>query len=324
LDVRTGELLALADWPSVNPNNPQAADRSRLGARSVQDVYEPGSVQKVLTVGALVDAGYVTPRTKITVPSGLQRGADVIRDYFSHGTLQLTMTGVIAQSSNIGTVLASEQMRSDRLYKYLRGFGLGSRTDLGLSGESAGIVPPGRTWQRLNHDTIAFGQGLSVTAVQMAAAVATIANGGVHVEPTLVKGYLDADGSLTPARAPTEHRVISARAASQVTSMMEAVTGPRGTAPLAAIPGYRVAGKTGTSERADSRCGCYRGTTVSFAGFAPADKPRFLTYVVIQQPDGGGGGSTGGPVFHDVMSYALEKYAVPPTGTRAPTIPTTW
>ena len=325
LDVRTGELLALADWPSVDPGNPQAADAADRGARSVQDVYEPGSVEKVLTAGALVDAGLVTPRTKITVPSGLRRGSDVIRDYFPHGTLRLTMTGVIAKSSNIGTVLASEQMRSVALYRYLRAFGLGSRTDLGLPGESAGLLPPGSSWQRLTHDTIAFGQGLSVTAVQMASAVATIANGGVRVEPTLVKGYLGAGGSLTPTPAPERDRVISRRAARQVGAMMEAVTGPNGTAPLAAIPGYRVAGKTGTSQRADSSCGCYRGTTVSFVGFAPADRPRFLVYVLVQEPSAGsGGGSTGGPVFRDIMSYALEKYAVPPTGARAPKIPTTW
>jgi cell division protein FtsI (penicillin-binding protein 3) len=159
----------------------------------------------------------------------------------------------------------------------------------------------------------------------MAAAVAAVANGGVRVDPTLIKGYLGPDGSLTPAPAPARHRVISPRAATAVTSMMEAVTAPDGTAPLAAIPGYRVAGKTGTAQRADSTCGCYRGTTVSFAGFAPADEPRFLTYVVIQEPaSGSGGGSTGGPVFRDVMSYALEKYGVPPTGARPPKIPTTW
>ena len=325
LDVRTGELLALADWPSVDPRNVEDDDATSLGARSIQDVYEPGSVEKVLTASALVDAGLVTPRTKITVPPALDRGGHTIRDYFPHGTLRLTMTGVLSVSSNLGTVLASELMGDQALYRYLRAFGLGARTELGLPGESAGLLPPASSWERINHDTISFGQGLSVTAVQMAAAVAAVANGGVRVDPTLIKGYLGPDGSLTPAPPPARHRVISPRAATAVTSMMEAVTAPDGTAPLAAIPGYRVAGKTGTAQRADSTCGCYRGTTVSFAGFAPADEPRFLTYVVVQEPDSGsGGGSTGGPVFHDVMSYALEKYGVPPTGARPPKIPTTW
>jgi cell division protein FtsI (penicillin-binding protein 3) len=325
LDVRTGQVLALADSPTVNPNDPAAATPGALGSRAVQDVYEPGSVEKVLTSAALLDAGYVTPRTKITVPSELVRDGHVIHDYFSHGTLHLTLTGVIAESSNIGMVLAAEQMPGGTLYRYLRKFGLGQRTGVGLPGESPGLLPRPGSWQRLNHDTIAFGQGLSVNAVQMAAAVATIANGGVRVPPTLIKGYLGPGGAYTPAPAPSRHRVVSRRAATAETHMMEAVTGPTGTAPLAAIPGYRVAGKTGTSQRVDPTCGCYRGVDLSFAGFAPADNPRFLTYIVLRNPtNGGGGGSTGGPVFHDVMSYALQKYGVPPTGAKSPKIPLTW
>lgn len=325
MDVRSGEILALADWPSVDPSRPETADPADLGSRAVQDVYEPGSVQKVLTVSALVDAGYVTPRTKITIPPSLSRGSEQdLTDWWPHGTLHYTMTGVIAESSNIGTVLAARQMRAQRLYHYLQEFGLGKRTELGLLGESPGLLPPGATWPALTRDTIAFGQGLSVTAVQMAAAVAAVANDGVRVSPTLVRGFVDAEGTVTPAPAPERHRVIKAASAARVARMMEAVTGPEGTADEAAIPGYRVAGKTGTAERVDPVCGCYRGTTVSFVGFAPADKPRFLAYVVIHDPDSGGGGSTGGPVFHDVMSHALQKYAVPPTGASPAKIPQHW
>ena len=325
LDVRTGQVLALADWRTVDPANPASAAHGDRGSRAVQDVYEPGSVEKVLTASALVDAGYVTPRTKITVPPQLLRGSDIINDYFAHGTLRLTMTGVIAKSSNIGTVLAAEQIPSRQLHHYLRAFGLGERTRLGLPGESRGLLPAVRDWLRITHDTIAFGQGLSVTAVQMAAAVATVANGGVRVSPTLVKGYLSADGDVIPGPQPDRRRVLSRSAAAAVTRMMEAVTGPEGTAPLAAIPGYRVAGKTGTSQRVDPACGCYRGVSVSFAGFAPADRPRFLAYVVVHNPRrGSGGGSTGDPVFRDVISYALQKYGVPPTGSRPPKTPITW
>ncbi len=325
IDVRTGELLALADYPTYNSNRPLDSPEDQLGIPSVQHVYEPGSVQKALTASALVDAGMVTPRTRITVPPLLDRGAETIKDWFPHPALRLTMAGVIAQSSNIGTVLAAEEMSSRRLRAYLARFGLGRPTGLALKGESAGLLPPAEDWLPITHDTIAFGQGLSVTAVQMASALATIANDGVRIEPSLLKGYVDAQGNLDPVAPPDRRRVISASAAHQVTRMMEMVTDDDGTAPAAQISGYRVAGKTGTAQRVDPQTGAYNGFTISFGGFAPADHPRFLTYVVLHDPSSGdGGGSAGGPVFHDVTSYALQKYAVPPTGRKAPKLPTTW
>jgi cell division protein FtsI (penicillin-binding protein 3) len=325
MDVRTGELLALGDYPTFDSNTPLDAASESYGSPSVQNVYEPGSVQKSLTAAALIDAGLVTPRTKITVPPLLHRNGESIKDWFPHGTLRLTMAGVISQSSNIGTVLAAEQMSSQRLRGYLSRFGLGGRTGLALKGESAGLLPPAEDWMQLTHDTIAFGQGLSVTAVQMASALSTIANDGVRIEPTLVKGYVDGGGDVKPGPPPDRQRVVSASAAHQVTKMMEMVTAPHGTAPTAAIPGYRVAGKTGTAQRVDPETGGYNGYTISFGGFAPADEPRFLTYVVLHDPSSGdGGGSAGGPVFHDVTSYALQKYAVPPTGSRPPKLPVRW
>ncbi|MGH3357033.1 MAG: peptidoglycan D,D-transpeptidase FtsI family protein [Nocardioidaceae bacterium] len=325
MDTRTGELLALGDYPTFNSNQPLDAGGGDRGSRAVQDVYEPGSVQKVLTAAALVDAGLVSPRTRITVPPLLYRGGGTIKDWFGHGRLQLTFAGVIAQSSNIGTVLASEEMGSKRLRGYLSAFGLGRRTGLALKGESRGLLPPAEDWLRIEHDTIAFGQGVSVTAVQMASALATVANGGVRIDPTLVKGFVDQQGNLTPTSPTDRRRVVSAEAARKVTAMMEMVTAPDGTAPTAAIPGYRVAGKTGTAQRVDPQTGGYNGYTISFGGFAPADDPRFLTYVVLQDPSSGdGGGSAGGPVFHDVTSYALQKYGVAPTGSKPPKLPTTW
>jgi cell division protein FtsI (penicillin-binding protein 3) len=167
-----------------------------------------------------------------------------------------------------------------------------------------------------------------VNAVQMAAAVNTVANGGVYVKPSLIKGEATAsDGERVGSATTTEHRVVSARAARLTAGMMEAVTNPdTGTAPGAGIAGYRVAGKTGTAQRVGSKCRCYDGTfTISFVGFAPADAPRFLAYVVVQDPkNGGGGGSIGGPAFHKIMSYLLQKYAVPPTGSTAPTPRIEW
>lgn len=328
MDSRTGELLALADHPTFDANTPLVSPKADLGARSIFDVYEPGSVQKVLTAAALVDAGKVTPATRITAPGQLRRQDRVINDYWDHGRLKLTLTGVIAKSSNIGILLAADEFSPRQLHRYLSTFGLGSKTGIGFAGESPGLLPPWQSWQQINQDTIAFGQGVSVSALQMAAAVNTIANDGVLVTPSLVKGSATtAYGETVGSDTATTRRVISRSAAQQTTEMMEAVTDPEeGTAPLAAIEGYRVAGKTGTAQRVGADGLGYDGTfTVSFAGFAPADDPRFLVYVVIHDPrNGGGGGTVGGPVFHKIMTYVLRKYAVPPTGAAAPDNPLEW
>jgi cell division protein FtsI (penicillin-binding protein 3) len=322
LDTRTGEVLALADHPTFDANEPMLSPERDLGMRSLFDVYEPGSVEKVLTAAALVDAGKVTPDTRITVPGQIRRQDRVIGDYWDHGKLRLTLTGVIAKSSNVGTVLAADEFSPQELHDYLAAFGLGERSGVGVPGESRGLLPWWESWSQITQDTIAFGQGVSVNALQMAAAVNAIANDGVLVQPSLVKGAsTNAKGQRVGSDTSASRRVIGERAARMTTQMMEAVTDPeRGTAPAAAIDGYRVAGKTGTAQRVGAECGCYDGTfTVSFAGFAPADDPRFLVYIVVQDPkNDGGGGSIGGPAFHRIMSYLLRKYAVPPTGAPAP------
>lgn len=329
LDSRTGDVLTLADYPTFDANHPLESDEADLGSRAVSDVYEPGSVEKVLTVAGLVDAGKVTARTRLTVPGVLQReGDNPISDWFDHGTIRLTLAGVIAQSSNIGTVMATEKYDDGELRSYLDSFGLGRTTGTGIRGESAGILPDESIWSDALQDRIAFGQSVSVNALQMAAAVNTIANGGVRIDPSVVLGSATTDsGEQVGTDHATERRVISEDAARQTTHMMERVVDPEvGVAPGAAVPGYRVAGKTGTAQRASSECQCYDGSyTVSFAGFAPADDPRFTIYVVVQNPtNGGGGGSVGGPAFSKIMGYALRRYAVPPTGTEPSRLPVEW
>ena len=331
MDSRTGELLALADFPTYDANQPSLSGSADLGSRAVREHYEPGSVEKVLTMASLLDAGRVTPTTKVAIPPALRVQDRMIHDWWDHSAdrpLRLNLTGVLARSSNIGTVLAADKLTDQELYDYLWRFGLGRRTGIGVSGEASGLLNDWRSWAPIDHATIAFGQGVSVNAVQMAAAVNTIANDGVRVDPSLVKGEATTTGGTVVGSATsTEHRVVSRRAARQTARMMEAVTDPEtGTAPVAAVPGYRTAGKTGTAQRVGSECGCYDGTfTTSFAGFAPADDPRFTVYAVVQAPrNGGGGGSIGGPVFRDLMSYTLQKYAVPPTGTTARTPRITW
>ncbi|WP_244963145.1 peptidoglycan D,D-transpeptidase FtsI family protein [Nocardioides dongkuii] len=328
MDTRTGELLTVADHPTFDANHPGDADREDRVSRAMSDVYEPGSVEKVLTFGALLDAGKVTPRTRLTIPPRLDRQDRSIGDWFDHGTIRLTLAGVLAKSSNIGTVLASDLFEPGELRSYLEDFGLGRRTGIGVLGETPGILPSESLWTSQTEDRISFGQSLSVNAVQMAAAVNTIANEGVRVDPHVVRGSAEtADGTVVGTDTATERRVISTEAARQTARMMERVVDPEaGVAPGAAVPGYRVAGKTGTAQRVGEECQCYDGTfTVSFAGFAPADDPRFTVYVVVQNPgNGGGGGSVTGPAFSKIMGYALRRYAVAPTGTRPSQLPVEW
>lgn len=325
-DARTSEVLALADYPTYDASRPDLSSSSLYSSRALSDPYEPGSVEKALTMAGLIDAGKATARTPVEVPPVLERQDRPINDYFEHGDLRLTLAGVLAKSSNIGTVIAADRYAPGQLRDYLTKFGLGSRTDVGLGGESPGILPSGKLWTSQTADRIAFGQSLSVNALQMWAAINTIANGGERIDPSLVKGRatLD-DGTEVGTDVAKRTRVVSEDAAKQTARMMERVVDPdAGVAPGARVEGYRVAGKTGTAQRVVD--GVYDGSfTVSFAGFAPADDPRFTVYVVVHNPrNGGGGGSVGGPAFSKVMGYALRRYAVAPTGTPPSRLPVEW
>ena len=330
LDSRTGEVLALADYPTFDANNGSAATPDLWGSRALSNVYEPGSVEKVLTTAALINEGKVEPRTKIAVPGSLRVQDRTIHDYWPHGRIHLTLAGVIAMSSNIGTVLAARSIDAQKLWDYLHAFGLGQRTDVGVPGESAGILADPSQWGAVQKSNIAFGQGVSVNALQMAAAINTIADKGEYVSPSLVQGHArTATGQLVGTDETVRRRVVSAATAAKEARMMEmVVTEGKGTAPAASIKGYRVAGKTGTAQEVGGACNCYAdgGYDVSFAGFAPADNPRFTVYVVIKHPRvaGAGGGITAGPVFRQILNYLLQKYAVPPTGTRPANLPVGW
>lgn len=328
VDTRTGEILALADVPTFDANKPTDADKEDLGSRALNDTYEPGSVEKVLTVSSLIDAGKAFPRQKFKVPSSLQRQDRAIGDWFDHGMIRLTLAGIIAKSSNIGTVLAADAFTPPQLVDYLRGFGLGQKTDIGVRGETPGILTPGDVMTSQTKDRVAFGQSLSVNVVQMAAAVNAVANGGVRVSPSLIAGSaVTDDGTTVGTDVATRTRVISKQAAKATAKMMEKVVDPEdGVAPAAQVPGYLVAGKTGTAQRVAAGCGCYDGSTsVSFGGFAPADDARFTVYVVIHDPKGdAGGGSTAGPVFSRIMGYVLGRYGVEPTNGTPSRVPVEW
>lgn len=324
MDPRTGQIYALATVPTFDPNKASEAAQSDIRNRAVSDVFEPGSTSKVMTLAAVIEEKKANPLTKIVVPPVLKTKYKTFHDDVPHGTLHLTLAGVLAKSSNIGTILAARRIGGDKLYDYLKKFGIGESTGLHFPGESRGFVPDPDHWSATSFGTIAFGQGLSVTAVQAASVYATIANGGVRVSPTLVAGFTSPDGTYQPAAAPVQTRVVSESTAAQVRQMLESVV-TDGTAPKAAIPGYRIAGKTGTANRVDESCGCYRGYTSSFIGLAPADKPQLVVAVFLQNPRNGKfGGQLAAPVFKQVMSFGLEHFRVPPTGTKRPDLPITW
>ena len=332
-DTRTGEVLAMANAPGFDPNNLSEADPDALGNAALQDAYEPGSTAKVLSMAAVLEENAATPLTHVVVPNRLHRGDRLFKDDVDHPTWYLTLNGVLAKSSNIGTILATGQLGKTQsaankvLYDYLRRFGLGGPTGLGFPGETKGILAPPEQWSTSQQYTIPFGQGVSINAMQAASVYSTIANGGVRVEPTLVRGTKGPDGTFTRAPEPRKKRVISERTAKTLARMLESVVDDEeGTGTKARIPGYRVAGKTGTANRVDPATGKYRGYTSSFAGFAPADKPRITVYCVIQNATKGSyfGGQICGPVYKQVMEFALKTLQVPPTGAKPANYPVTF
>jgi cell division protein FtsI (penicillin-binding protein 3) len=324
MDPRTGRLLALAVAPGFDPNHYSNYPLSALGDPAVSDVYEPGSVNKVITMSAALQEHLFNPQSPFVVPPQLHDAGFTFRDAELHGTEHLTLAGILAKSSNIGTIEVARKVGATRLYHYLRAYGFGVPTGVGLPGDGSGLLPALSQWTASTLPTVSFGQGVGVTALQVASVYATVANGGVRVTPQLVAGTVDPQGRAHPAAAPERHRVISARVAKQLRDMLEAVTTTEGTAPLARIAGYRIAGKTGTANRPNNHGG-YTGYTSSFVGFGPADKPQLLVEVVLQNPRSGHfGGLIAAPVFHKVMSFALQTLRIPPTGTRPPKVTTTW
>ena len=239
---------------------------------------------------------------------------EYFHDHEKHPTQRLTTTGVLAVSSNTGSIQIGQKLGKDALYDYLRKFGIGESTNSKLPGESAGILHPVKDWSGTSLPTIAFGQGYAVTSMQATSVFATIANDGVRVSPSILAGVVDESGKYTPAEPNKSVRVLSSETAATMRAMMESVVSSSGTAPTAAIDGYRIAGKTGTANRFNSACKCYSGYTASFIGFAPADQPRYVINVTIQDPKGmHWGGVLAGPVFKKVMSFVLQNERIQPT-----------
>ncbi len=324
MNVKTGEILALANYPSFDSNKPGAATAANLGNRAVTDAYEPGSVQKVLTMAALADTGYVTPDQQVVVPASVMSGGRPVTDAFSHGTIHLTARGVVANSSNVGTVLLARRMPKEQLVDYLRAFGLGQKTGVGLPGEAVGSVP-GSDIADHTRDQVSFGQGLSVTAVQEAAAVAAVVNGGTYHSPTVVRSATSSTGRPVAVPQSESRRVISPEASAMVVDMMESVVASKVGNKRFPIEGYRTAAKSGTAERIDPTCKCYSGYVASFIGVAPVEDPEILTYVVVDRPQGAIQGSqVAAPAWRDIMQVALPRYGILPSTGPAPQKPIEW
>ncbi|MDI3417563.1 peptidoglycan D,D-transpeptidase FtsI family protein [Streptomyces luteolus] len=329
-DTKTGELLALANAPGFDPANLAEANPNALGNAALRDAYEPGSTTKLISMAAVLEENAATPGTHVTVPNRLHRGDRLFKDDIDHPTWYLTLNGVLAKSSNIGTILATQQLgktqpeANEVLYSYLRKFGIGRPTGLEFPGETAGILAKPGDWSTSQQYTIPFGQGFSLNAVQATSVYSTVANGGVRVEPTLVRGSKGPDGRFTPSPEPEKERVVSEKTARTLSRMLQSVVDDdEGTGTKAKIDGYRVAGKTGTANRVDPETGRYKGYTASFAGFAPADKPRISVYCAVQNPTKGSyfGGQICAPIYKKVMEFALKTLQVPPSGDKAPGLP---
>jgi cell division protein FtsI (penicillin-binding protein 3) len=315
MDPKTGAILAQASAPTFDPNS-NSITQEKLKNPAVQEVYEPGSTGKVITVAAAMQEGLVSPDTVFSIPYSMKVSDGVFHDHEKHPTQRLTTTGLLAVSSNTGSIQIGQKLGKDNLYDYLRKFGIGESTNSKLPGESVGILHPVKDWSGTSLPTISFGQGYSVTAIQATSVFATIANDGVRVKPSILAGVVDESGKYTPAKPNESIKVLSAETAINLRAMMESVVSKDGTAPTAAIPGYRVAGKTGTAMRYNTSCSCYSGYTASFIGFAPADQPKYVVSVTIQDPQGlHWGGALAGPVFKKVMSFVLQNERIKPTPT---------
>ncbi len=310
----TGEVLAAA---SVRRDPDSGEVRPASYNMAYIDIYEPGSVGKAFTISGALEEGLVEPDTEFDVPDSYEFADKVFSEPFSGGRGLLTVSDILANSSNIGTIMVSERLGSEKLYGYLRSFGFGSATGpdgaASVPGESAGILPPLEDWYGTELATIAFGQGIAVTPVQLAAAYNTIANDGVYVAPTLVRGTVDADGRVVPLSEPRTHRVVSSETALEVRRMLQLVV-LHGTGKLAAIPGYEVGGKTGTAQKASADGGYSETDYMStFAGFVPVENPELTIVVVLDSPQPYYAGAVAAPLFSDLGEYVLRALRVSPS-----------
>jgi cell division protein FtsI/penicillin-binding protein 2 len=310
MDPRDGSILAMANYPTFDLNNPLRVTPDEMQNRAVGFNYEPGSTFKAVTVSGALSDGRVTPSTVFDLPVNLQVEDRTISDAEERGPLALPVSQIIAQSSNVGTVRIAQTMKDAEFDGWVHKFGFGRRTGVDLAGEERGLVIGHKKYSGVSKANFAIGQGLDVTPIQMAAAFAAVANGGILRAPHIVESV-----GGRPSKQPAGRRVITPRVAAQVRTMLEGVLGPGGTASEAAIPGYKLAGKTGTAQVFDASIGAYSKSkyVASFIGFAPARDPKLLVSVVVNQPSGEiYGGKVAAPAFQEILNFALPYLKIPP------------
>ncbi|KMO75055.1 peptidoglycan D,D-transpeptidase FtsI family protein [Mycolicibacterium chlorophenolicum] len=323
LDAKTGEVLAMSNDNTFNPAQDISKQSVReLGNLSVSSPFEPGSVNKIVTAASVIEYNLSNPDEVLQVPGSIDMGGVNVRDAWSHGVMPYTTTGVFGKSSNVGTLMLAQRVGPQHYAEMLRKFGLGQRTGVGLPGESAGLVPPIDQWSGSTFSNLPIGQGLSMTLLQMAGMYQAIANDGVRMPPRILKATIAPDGTRTDEPRPEGVRVVSPQTARTVRDMFRSVVQrdpmgyQQGTGPAAAVEGYQIAGKTGTAQQINPACGCYFDDVywITFAGMAPADDPRYVVGIMMDNPQRNADGSAGhsaAPLFHNIASWLLQRENVP-------------
>ena len=323
LDAKTGEVLAMANDNTFNPSQDIGRQGDRqLGNLVVSSPFEPGSVNKVITASSVIEYGLTNPDEVLQVPGSIQMGGVTVHDAWEHGVMPYTTTGVFGKSSNVGTLMLAQRVGPERFYDMVRKFGLGQRTGVGLPGESAGLVPPVDQWSGSTFSNLPIGQGLSMTLLQMAGMYQTIANDGLRMPPRIIKATIAPDGTRTEEPRPEGVRVVSPQTAQTVRQMLRAVVQrdpmgyQQGTGPAAAVPGYQMAGKTGTAQQINPGCGCYFDDVywITFAGMATADNPRYVIGLMMDNPGRNADGTPGhsaAPLFHNIAGWLMQRENVP-------------
>ncbi|MEV0295011.1 penicillin-binding protein 2 [Nocardia sp. NPDC050710] len=326
LDAKTGQVLAMANDSTFNPAlGPQNWGNLETSNPSVSDPFEPGSVNKIVTAAAAIEYGLTNPDEVLQVPGSIRMAGVTVGDAWEHATAPYTTTGIFGKSSNVGTLMLAQRVGEDRYADMLNRFGLGQRTGVGLPGETAGLVPSRDQWSGGTFANLPIGQGLSMSTLQMTGMYQAIANDGVRIPPRVVKAIVAPDGTRTEETQPEGVRVVSAQTAATLKTMFQAVvqrdrmnSDQNGTGWPAAIEGYQIAGKTGTAQKIDSRCKCYSSSSywITFAGIAPADNPRYVVGLMLDNPvrsSDGSGGQSAAPLFHSIASWALQRDRIPPS-----------
>ncbi|MCM3895549.1 penicillin-binding protein 2 [Gordonia sputi] len=332
LDAKTGEVLAMANDGTFNASKPLSEQtKAELGNPAVTSPFEPGSVNKIVTASAAVEYGLTTPSEVLQVPGSINMAGVTVNDAWSHGVEPYTTAGIFSKSSNVGTLMLAKRVGEQRFADMVKRFGLGQRTGVGLPAESGGAVPALSQWSGGSFANLPIGQGLSMSLLQMTAMYQAIANDGLRVPPRILESEQHDGGKVEDADRPAGIRVVSPQTAHTVRDMFRGVFQEdpmgvqSGTGYKGAVPGYQMSGKTGTAQQVDPACGCYSNSSynITFAGIAPADNPRFVVGIMLDNPkrsSDGSGGQSAAPLYGTIASWILQRQQVPLSPTPTPWI----